>query len=304
MPAPKHVYVTYIRTTPDRLWQALTDPDFTQRYFFGSRVASDWTPGAQHAWTLPDGYEPVRGEVLEAEPFRRLAYSWDYALDEGERERPSRVTYEIEPVGAACKLTVVHDDFHGITKTFGIVGRGWPRVIAGLKSLLETGEPLAIDETPAAEPDALDVDAEENRDWGRRSNGRCWELLAREARSEAEDGEMVEVAYASAWHWRGVGTVVNEQRAEWMLSHVHAVLGHAAETMRHAQRCLAITEAEGLDGFDRAYAFEALYRAHAIAGDAAAADKWYERAVAAGSEIPDAEDREIYLGDLAVPVPA
>src|SRR5882724_13240459 len=121
MPTPKHVYVTYIRTTPDLLWQALTDPDLTQRYFFGSRVASDWQPGAAHLWTLPDGEQPVRGEVLEAEPFRRLSYTWDYALGGGERERPSRVTYEIEPVGQACKLTVIHDDFHGITKTFGIV---------------------------------------------------------------------------------------------------------------------------------------------------------------------------------------
>ncbi len=112
------------------------------------------------------------------------------------------------------------------------------------------------------------------------------------------------MAYASAWHWRQVGTAVNEQRAEWLISHVHAVLGNRRASLRHAERCWSITEAEALDGFDRAYACEAMYRSSAVNGATRAAAEWHERALAAADGIDNSEDRDLYLADLAVPTNA
>jgi uncharacterized protein YndB with AHSA1/START domain len=135
--AAKHVYEIYVRTTPEALWQALTDPERTERYFFGMRVKSTWEPGTPVLY-LVDGTANTAGEVVEADPPRRLVTTWNHTFDDGVTEGPSRVTWEIEPVGANCRLRLVHDDFHGVTRTFAIVGRAWPAVLSGLKTLLET----------------------------------------------------------------------------------------------------------------------------------------------------------------------
>jgi hypothetical protein len=99
------------------------------------------------------------------------------------------------------------------------------------------------------------------------------------------------------WHWLQCGDDVNEQRGEWLLSHVYAVLGRAEPAVTHALRCLEITEAAGLQGFDRAYAYEAMARALALANDPVAAE-WRARAVQAGTEIADPEDRAIFEADI------
>ncbi len=145
MTPPAHVFVTYIRTTPEKLWEALTHPDFTQRYFHGTRVKLGNAKGEPFFHLYPDGRAAVEGEVLDIEVGRRLSVSWHVLYDEEQRrEKPSRVSYEIERVGAnQCKLTVVHDDFDGETKTWREVGKGWSWILDSLKSLLETGEALA-----------------------------------------------------------------------------------------------------------------------------------------------------------------
>lgn len=144
MSSPSHVFVTYIRTSPDKLWEAITSPDFTVQYFHETRIESKYEPGASVVYRNPDGSVAVDGEVLEAEVGRRLAISWHVNYDEEQsRERPSRVAFEIDPAGPElCKLTVVHDDFDGETKTYRGVGEGWPWILHSLKSLLETGRPL------------------------------------------------------------------------------------------------------------------------------------------------------------------
>jgi uncharacterized protein YndB with AHSA1/START domain len=145
MDRPRHVFQVYIRTTPEQLWQAITDSRFTQRYFHQSRVESTWQPGDRLAYWINDDLV-VDGKVLEADPPRKLVQTWSFRRQSELREDPpSRVTWEIEPLGAeTCKLTLLHDDFPTETLTFRSVGSGWPKVLSSLKSLLETGEPLSV----------------------------------------------------------------------------------------------------------------------------------------------------------------
>jgi uncharacterized protein YndB with AHSA1/START domain len=146
MNEPKFVYVTYIATTPEKLWQALTDGAFTERYWFGTRIESDWTLGARVRFLRDDTVSDY-GVVLECEPPRRLSYSWRVEFHEEFRhERPSRVTFEIEPMAprmggrrSEVKLTVIHDDFDAGSKVFRAISGGWSLVLASLKSFLETG---------------------------------------------------------------------------------------------------------------------------------------------------------------------
>jgi uncharacterized protein YndB with AHSA1/START domain len=143
--APKHVYEIYIRTTPEKLWHALTDGDATQGYFFGTRAKSSWKAGAELTYHDGKGVLMVEGKVVEAEKPRRLVTTWRAAYDDSVgKDRPSRVTWTIEALGPVCKLTVLHDDFDGETATYKSTGNGWPVVLSGLKTLLETGEPLPM----------------------------------------------------------------------------------------------------------------------------------------------------------------
>lgn len=150
------VYTTYINTTPEQLWQALTDPAFTRRYWEVT-IESDWTKGSPMTWKQ-DGVTIVDPAqvVLESEPYRRLAYSWhtftpefadlhglgDEFLSKVAKERRSKVTFEIEPVGQLVKLTVVHDGFEPGSTVLEMVSEGWPHLLSSLKTLLETGEKL------------------------------------------------------------------------------------------------------------------------------------------------------------------
>ncbi|MGB2953917.1 MAG: metalloregulator ArsR/SmtB family transcription factor [Gaiellaceae bacterium] len=136
------VFEIYIKTTPERLWEAITDGEMRRKYSFGSRVSSDWTPGSHYEATGPDGTGIwVEGENLEVDPPRRLVQSmtalWS---DEVKKEGLSRVTWEIEPVGDSCRLTVTHDQLRedANDELYG----GWPMILSGLKTLLETGEQL------------------------------------------------------------------------------------------------------------------------------------------------------------------
>jgi DNA-binding transcriptional ArsR family regulator/uncharacterized protein YndB with AHSA1/START domain len=154
MEKPSFAYTTYIKTTPERLWQALTDPAFTERYW-NTTFETDWKVGSTMTWhnrgltiTHPEQV------VLESEPYRRLSYTWhtftpEFAdvheeltaevVDKAAAERRSKVTFEIEPLDELCKLTVVHDGFEPGSTVLELIGGGWPRVLSDLKTLLETG---------------------------------------------------------------------------------------------------------------------------------------------------------------------
>ena len=136
------VFEIYIKTTPERLWQALTDSEMRAKYTFGVGVETDWEPGSRWQGVTPKAPGPIsHGEVLEVDPPRRLVQSFQALWsDEVEREGTSRVTYEIEPVADSCRLTVIHDQLpEGVNDE--IYG-GWPMILSGLKTLLETGETL------------------------------------------------------------------------------------------------------------------------------------------------------------------
>jgi uncharacterized protein YndB with AHSA1/START domain len=144
MSKPEFVYVTYIETTAEKLWHALTDGDFTENYWFGHRVASDWKVGSPYKFAA-QGKTSVEGTVLLSDPPKRLAYTWVPCSADAKREQTSRVTFDLEPRGAAVKLTVTHDNLDEGGKTLRDISGGWPMVIASLKSLLETGHALPSD---------------------------------------------------------------------------------------------------------------------------------------------------------------
>ncbi len=140
------VYSVFIRATPERVWDAITKPEFTTRYFYGSAIDSTLEPGTPYlGWTSDRTQKLVDGEVLESDPPRLLRHTWRALYDEETAlEQHSRVTWEIEPGdGGVTKLTVVHDQLEASPKTAENVAGGWMYVLSGLKTLLETGEPLA-----------------------------------------------------------------------------------------------------------------------------------------------------------------
>jgi uncharacterized protein YndB with AHSA1/START domain/DNA-binding transcriptional ArsR family regulator len=136
------VFEIYIKTTPERLWQAITDPDERSTYSFGVRIASDWTEGSSYASSAMDGRVPIaEGENLEVDPPRRLVQSFRALWgDDVKAEGTSRVTWDIEQVADSCRLTVIHDQLpEGANEE--LYG-GWPMILSGLKTWLETGELL------------------------------------------------------------------------------------------------------------------------------------------------------------------
>jgi uncharacterized protein YndB with AHSA1/START domain/DNA-binding transcriptional ArsR family regulator len=169
MDKPEFVYTTYIHTTPERLWQALTDPVFTRRYW-GVAFQSDWQVGStmtldQDGVTIADPDQVV----LESEPYRRLSYTWhtftpewaevhgfsDEFLAKVAGERRSKVTFDIEDLGETVRLTVVHDGFDPGSTVLDSVSQGWPVILSSLKTLLETGDTLTPG--PDTRVEALDA---------------------------------------------------------------------------------------------------------------------------------------------------
>jgi uncharacterized protein YndB with AHSA1/START domain len=143
MASSRFVYVTYIRTTPEKLWQALIDPEFTRRYWCDTRQESAWQPGASWRIMIPDGRIADSGEILEIEPPRKLVLTWRNEFKpELRAEGPSRLTYELEKLGESVKLTIIHEMDKPDSKLIEAISGGWPLILASLKSLLETGESL------------------------------------------------------------------------------------------------------------------------------------------------------------------
>ncbi len=134
------VYVTYIRTTPEKLWSALTDQEFMKQYWFGNHCESQWTQGSSWKNVYPDGRVTDAGEIVEAVPPRRLVIRWRHQ-DKAElkAEGDSLCTMELENFGTAVKLSITHTVERESSKLIEAVSGGWPKVISNLKSLLETG---------------------------------------------------------------------------------------------------------------------------------------------------------------------
>ncbi len=137
------VYVTYIRTTPEKLWSALTDVELIKQYWFGVRCKSRWTAGSSWKMVYPDGRLTDDGEIVEAEPPRRLVIRWQHQnKPELKAEGESRCTMEMGPTGPAVELSITHTIEREPSSFIAAVSRAWPMVISNLKSLLETGSPV------------------------------------------------------------------------------------------------------------------------------------------------------------------
>jgi uncharacterized protein YndB with AHSA1/START domain len=140
---PSHVSQIFIRATPDQVWRAITESEFTLRYYYGSTVESDWQPGSPFRYAI-SGHDAIVGTVLEADPPRRLVQTFDAVWDdEVAADAPSRLTWELEETApGVTKVTTIHDEFPSQTATFHQVSGGMSFILSGLKSVLETGEPL------------------------------------------------------------------------------------------------------------------------------------------------------------------
>ncbi len=137
------VYVIFIRTTPERLWQALTSPEFTRQYWFGVHQQSEWKAGASWQLVFSDGRIADTGEIVEMDPPRRLVLRWRNEFKpELKAEGYSRCTIELEPSRDAVKLTITHEMERPESKFIQAVSGGWPLILSNLKSLLETGQIL------------------------------------------------------------------------------------------------------------------------------------------------------------------
>jgi uncharacterized protein YndB with AHSA1/START domain len=143
MAESRFVYVTYIRTTPEKLWRALTEPEFTKQIWAETWQECEWKEGSPWRLMIPDGRVGDSGEVLEIEPGRRLVVSWRNEFKpELHAEGYSRMTWELEPMDGVVKLTLIHEMDRPDSKLIDAVSGGWPMILSSLKSLLETGEPL------------------------------------------------------------------------------------------------------------------------------------------------------------------
>ena len=144
MSKPDFLYVTYIKTTPEKLWAALTNSEFTRQYWFDTEIKSDWKEGSPIAF-YPHGENTANivGTVLRSNPPRELAYTWGFPDLTASSEEPSRVTFTLEKDGDLVKLTVVHDQFTPGSAGIARVSKGWPAVLSSLKSMLESGTPLS-----------------------------------------------------------------------------------------------------------------------------------------------------------------
>ena len=302
MNAARHVYEIYIKSSPEQVWQAIIDPEFTVKYFHRTAVESTFVKGAPYRYVMADGKTAIQGEIEEIEPGRRLLMTFQFQNHSGmPEEPPSRVEWVITPAGDATRLTLRHTDLFKSPKTWESVRMGWLAVIDGLKTLLETGEPLGMIDDPEAATVADDPEGEWHRAQGVAANNGTWDALGKpDGERTADDEEQMTLsAYAATYHWARAARTgpANVARANWLLSRVWAVRANGPLALHHADIVLATCLEHDLIDFDLAYAHEARARALACLGhlDEAAA----ERAAAAVVPIADDEDRSIFEPDLA-----
>jgi uncharacterized protein YndB with AHSA1/START domain len=236
----------------------------------GGRVREHWHDGTEHVWA----------EVMAWEPPERLVLGWHPGSEGPATEVEVRF---VEERGGFTRVVLEHRGWEVLgesaSATRHAYEEGWLPVLNVFKGRAD--------------------DPEIHRVFGISLNNLVWRELARTDRTADDDQRMVDAAHASLWHWAQVGTAVNLARGEWMCSHVYAVVGRPEPALHHANRALAVCEAEELGDFDLAYAYEAMARALALAGDLDGAATYRARAVDGVDDVADPIDREIFETDLA-----
>ena len=302
MAAPQHVYEMFVNAPPERVWQAITDPEFTRHYFHRTAIESTFEPGSPYRLVLPDGATAVEGVIEEFDDGHRLVMTWRVLYDPDlATEPPSRVEWTVVPANESASVTRVtlrHRDLASSPGTWASVRLGWVGVLHGLKTFVETGEELGVIDAEQR-PSPEEVLGDWHRSQAVEANNSAWDLLDGRTLTADEADELLHRAHTAAYHWaRATGaSAEHAARAEWLLSRAACVAGETSPAIRHAERCASICDASGLVDFDRAYAHEAKARAFALAGDLACAES--ERATAAAVVIADPEDRAIFEADLA-----
>jgi uncharacterized protein YndB with AHSA1/START domain len=300
MAAPRHVHEIYIRATPEEVWQALVDPSFTKLYFFEAALETSLEPGSSFRYVGADGSTMSNGVIEEIDPPRRLVLSWRVLWDTAAAdEPPGRLEWQLTPTddGSATRVRVIHRDLVLSPRTSDLLHGHWPWIACSLKTLLETRAPLLG--APVTNEASTDTDSEWHRAQAVEINNATFDLLGRTTLTSEEGEELVRRAYAAAYHWsqavrRGPE---NAARAEYLIAKAHVRVGHAAEALRHANRCWELTTAAALNDFDLAYAHEVRARALALCGDADASAAEWRSALAV--RIADKDDREIVDADFA-----
>jgi uncharacterized protein YndB with AHSA1/START domain len=301
-----HMYEVFIRAPRERVWQALVDPGDTVRYFHGTRFDSTFEPGASFRNVIVDGEKlAVDGVVETFEPPHRLVITWHVNYDaEMAAEPPGRVEWTLTPAnadGSVTRVTLRHGDLALSPKTWAHVKLGWVEILDSLKSLLETGHPLPELTEVTSTVDAAAVDGHWHRAQAVTANNSTWEYLDGRRYTDDDADELLQRAYAAAYHWkRATGsTAAHMARASWMMSRAHVVLGHGDLALHHADRSISFADQAGplAADFDHSYGYEARSRALACLGRLDEATAAYEQALAVS--IDDDEDREIFDGDLA-----
>jgi uncharacterized protein YndB with AHSA1/START domain len=298
-----HVYEIFINAPPERVWQALIDPEFTRQYLHGTSFESSFEPGSGFRG-VRGGDGAVDGTIEVFEPPHRLVMTWHVLYDTAmSAEPPGRVEWLVAPATAdrsVTRVTLRHGDLAFSPSTWEHVRLGWVEIIDSLKTLLETGRPMPEvdrDEGGPA-PASSEIEAQWHRRQGIEANNMVWELLDGRSYTSGEIDELLSRAYAAAFHWaRAAGREpANAARGSWLLSRCHVVLGHGDLALHHADKSADMVADAGLTDFDLGYALEARARALACLGrlDEAA----IELGRAFSTEVADDEDRSIFESDL------
>ncbi len=300
-----HVYEIFINATPERVWQALTDPEFTKQYLHGTNFESTFEPGTGFRSVRRGGEDAVDGTIEVFEPPHRLVMTWHVLYDTAmSAEPPGRVEWLLAPANddrSVTRVTLRHGDLAFSPLTWEHVRLGWVEIIDSLKTLLETGRPMPGVDTSDGRvaTDGSEIDARWHRRQGIEASNSVWELLDGRSPTPGEIDELLGRAYAASYHWARASErePANAARASWLLSRCHAVLGHGDLALHHADRCADVVADAGLVDFDLGYAHEARARALACLGrlDEAA----IESDLAFSTEVADDEDRSIFESDLA-----
>lgn len=298
-----HVYQVHVAATPDQVWRALTDSDWTRRWLHGTSFVEPPRPGAAYRTVTRDGGDAVEGTIEEMTPPAdgrpgRLVQTWHVLYDvELAAEPPGRVEWTVEAVGEGLtRVRLVHGDLAFSPRTWESVRDGWVWVLDALKTVLETGRelPPRTDRTPTPVPTSADF----HRRMAVEANNSVWDLVDRD-RTPDEDEDLLRRAYAAAYHWaRAAGTTpANEARAAYMVAKALLLTAQPEASLRSADRCLATCEQHGLVDFDLAYAHEARARALTALGRHDEARTAWD--AARSVPVADAEDRAVLERDFS-----